>query len=180
MSKGKIFAIVGALVLALGIVWYFASPSYAMMQLRDAAMSGDEAELEEAVDFPRVRETLKSDIKAQVAQEVAKGGEDGMAAMGAAFAMAMIDPMIDGFINADTIAAMVREGKLERNASAPAEPREEAQTDWEIERDGLSRFVARPTGEDTEDAPGLVFERDGLGWKLVEIDMPDRELGLPN
>lgn len=178
MNAKTVFGLVAGLLLAAGAGWYFASPSYAMVQLKEAAESGDETELEQRIDFSRLREDLKSDLKGQMAAEAAKSENDGLAALGAAFAMAMIDPLIDGFVTPQAMAGMVREGKLARpGESGEAKDEGAEEVDWKIERDGFSRFVARPESRDGEDAPALVFERDGLGWKLVEIDIPSGALG---
>jgi hypothetical protein len=42
-----------------------------------------------------------------------------------------------------------------------------------LERDGLSRFTARPVTEDGRPGTGLVFERRGLGWTLVSVELPE-------
>ncbi len=151
---------------ALFAGWYFASPLYAMNQLRDAAQSGEEAALESSVDFPVLRENLKTELRGRIA-----GGLDGVAGgelgrFGSALGMAVVDPMIDGLVTPEAIATVVRQGDVIRpSTDNPQSGTSEA--DWSIERSGLSRFTARPTQGDA----ALVFERRGLGWKLVGIDL---------
>jgi hypothetical protein len=84
--------------------------------------------------------------------------------------------MVEGFVNAESMAAMIQRGKMEPNDAAP--PANAKEVDWTIERDGLSRFTATPDARD-EKAPTLVFERDGLGWRLTEIKVPGLGLGGP-
>ncbi|MDA7787878.1 DUF2939 domain-containing protein [Sphingomonadaceae bacterium] len=178
----KIIIALALLFVALGAGWYFASPGYSMMQLRDAAVEGDTEALEERVDFPAVRQTLKDDLKTRLATEI---GSDDEGALGSAFAMALIDPMIDGFITPEAVAGLVEKGEMLSPASGEAgggdasgnAAEEEQAPEWVIEREGFSRFTARPksreSGEVAPDAPGLIFERDGLGWRLVEIEIPE-------
>lgn len=165
------FVAIGVAIAAV-IAWYFASPGYAMMQLRDAALERDEAGLEQSIDFPRVRESLKVDFKAQLATEMTSGETEGFEALGAAMAMAMVDPMIDGFVNPQTMSRMITEGKLKRSEDGEAATSSK-DLEWSIERKGFSSFRAVPDVSEVEDPPSLLFERDGLGWKLVEVEIPD-------
>ena len=167
------------LVMAASLVgWYFASPGYAMVQLRDAALAGDADALEQRVDFPAVRDGLKEDLKARMASEMTSGDNNGGEQLGAAFAMTLIDPMIDGLITPKSMAKLVEQGVLQADEGASSGDVENEQApEWVIERDGLSRFTARPQNRETlsvaPDAPELVFERSGLSWRLVELDTPE-------
>ena len=169
-----------ALLLAVSLVgWYFASPGYALVQLRDAAMAGDAEALESHVDFPAVRDNLKEDLRARLGEEL-QGSDDGSARLGAALGMAMVDPLVDGLVTPEAIARLVEEGEVAAGAARIEQGgagEDEAAPEWVIERDGLSRFTARPQDRETlsvaADAPTLVFEREGLGWKLVELGLPE-------
>lgn len=169
MKTKTLIAIAVAVVVGLTAVWYFASPAYAMSQLRDAAMEGDADELEEHIDFPAVRESVKGQMQAMMMAEMQKQAEDNpFGAMGGMFAMGIVGTVVDNMVTPSGMAAMIKQGKMQRDpaeADRPSEPIE-----WEIERDGFDRFYARPVGRDTK--AGLKFERDGLGWKLTGLEMP--------
>lgn len=175
MRRKSLVVVALVALFAAGVLWYFASPAYALSQLRDAAESGDKAQLEERIDFPKVKESLKSQFSALMMKEVAKAKEEeggGFAAFGAMMAMAMIQPMIDGLVTPEAMSNMIKEGKLKRAKEAAPAPAAKP-VDWSIDRDGLDRFRAIPTAEKGEEPPALVFERHGLGWKLADIDLPD-------
>ncbi len=158
-----------AIIVAFFAVWYFGSPAYAMSQLRDAAIEGDADELEERIDFPAVRESVKGQMQAMMMAEMQKQAEDNpFAGLGGMFAMGMVGTMVDNMITPSGMAAMIEQGKMQRDPSDADQPSEPV--DWEIERDGLDRFFARPSGEETQAA--LKFERDGLGWKLTGLELP--------
>lgn len=145
-----------------------------MLQLKDAAMEGDEAALEERIDFPAIRTSLKEELKAKMAAEMVGDQGNGMEKFGAVLAMGMIDPIIDGFITPSSIGQMIREGKMKNpNAEQDAEA---GDVDWDIER-GLSTFRATPQTNNGSPAPTLVFERDFLSWRLAKIEMPEGALG---
>jgi hypothetical protein len=159
----RAIVIVVALLVAVGAAWYFLSPGYAMSQLRDAAVAGDAAELEERIDFPAVREALKADMRASMEGDAVLGGE---------LAMKMVGGLIDAVITPQAMATVVKEGRL--GARDPAAG-ERQQTEWEIDREGFGRFRATPV-VDEGTPPSMIFELDGLGWRVVEIDIPENEL----
>jgi hypothetical protein len=179
MKRGVWVAGAAALVVAAGAGWYFASPAYAMGQLRDAAQAGDEDALEARIDFRQVRESLKEEMGARLAIELAETEDDNpFGAFGAALAMNMVGGMVDAVVTPSGMAAMIERGRLQRPgqvaAGAEADP-----VDWEIERNGFDTFRATPVGPPGEPNPTLLFERDGLGWDLVGIDLPDGGPGAP-
>lgn len=175
--RGKfwIVAIVVAGLIGIG-GWYWASPLYAMSQLRDAAISGDAEELEERIDFPKVRESVKSQMRAVMAAELTKPEmkDNPFGALGAMMAMGMIDGLVDGIVTPEGMAAMIEQGKMQRpneaaqeNAAAAKKP-----VEWNVQREGLDSFTASPVVASGEKAPSITFERHGLGWKLANIRIP--------
>lgn len=143
-----------------------------MQGLRDAALAGDKDELRERVDFPAIRESLKSQMRAMMVAEMAKEKDNPFAAMGMAFVGAIIDPMIDSMVSPDGIKVMVESGKMKDPDKSVADQTKGEGAVWEIERKGLDRFVAHPKAEAGEQVPTLIFKRDGLGWDLVDIEAP--------
>lgn len=172
MTK-RILAVLGAVILAGG-AWYWLSPGIALHGLKEAALSGDKDQLNARVDFPAVRDSLKSQFRAVMAAEMAKEKDNPFGALGMAFATVVIDPMIDGAISPEGIKAMVANGRMKASATADeATPSDgENDVDWQIERQSLDTFVARPTVAQGKQASAMVFQRDGLGWKLVKIEVP--------
>lgn len=170
MRKWLIAAV--AAVLVLGAGWYWASPSLAMRNLREAAISGDRDDLSSRVDFPAVRESLKSQFKTAMVTEMAKSKDNsnGFAALGAALAMSLVDPLIDAMVSPEGMKKMVESGKFAKpgDNDQPSGP----QSEWQIERKGFDRFTATPKTADGSKVPTLIFHRDGLGWKLVDVVVP--------
>jgi hypothetical protein len=176
MNKKTIIILAGVALIAGTGAWYWGSPLWAMSQLRDAAIEGDEDDLRDRINFASVREALKADLGARMVTEMAKEPENPFGAMGSMMAMGFVGGMVDAMVTPEGMAAMIKEGKM-RRASAPVAAAGEPATteppaDWNIERDGFSRFRATPLTADNQEPPTLVFERDGLGWNLVELDLP--------
>ncbi len=171
-------ALIGALFLAA----YGGSPYWAVQQLREAARTGDQEKLEAHVDFPAVRDSIKSQLNAAIAERVrAEGGAENnnpFAVLGAILAPAIVDQAVNAYVTPDAIAKMVKEG--EAPAAGDAAPTEEESADKEPKTKvsyayaSLDRFKAKFTREDQPDEPLVItMERRGLfGWKLVRIDLP--------
>jgi hypothetical protein len=80
--------------------------------------------------------------------------------------------MIEGFVTPEAMSAMIKRGKMEQAKSGASES-DAALTDWSIDRKGISRFTAVPTAPSGEKVPTMVFDRNGLDWKLVAIELPE-------
>lgn len=162
--------IVAAVAILAPVGWYVGSPYLAMHNLKEAVREGDRDDLAEKVDFPAVRESIKSQAKAVMMAELTKEKDSNpFAALGGMLAMAMIDPVVDGIVSPDGLRVMVDKGQI--RAKADAEANKAPEVAWAIAHKGMSRFTAKPEGGDVK-APELVFKRDGVSWKLVDVVLP--------
>jgi hypothetical protein len=169
MTRKKLIVAVVAIV-ALAAGWYFGSPRWTLYQMAKAAEARDSDKLAAYIDFPTLRDSTKSQIKAQMAVKVSEAeGEGGFAALGAMMGMAMIDPMIDGFLTPEAMRAMF--AKQPDPAAEKARPFGVDATNSRIVQEGLDQFRLREPGAKDEGGD-LIFKRDGLGWRLSEIRIP--------
>lgn len=60
-----------ALVAVTGLGWYFLSPFFALAGLKNAAITGDTAELEWRVDFPHLRDDFKAAAMHHITENLA-------------------------------------------------------------------------------------------------------------
>ncbi|MEA3009987.1 MAG: hypothetical protein QOJ91_1679 [Sphingomonadales bacterium] len=168
----KWIAIAGALLLiAVGI--YVGSPYYAIYSLRNAALEADTDELEAGVDFPAVRDSLKSQMSAAMMTKMQNDPEmrnNPFAGLGAMMMPAIVDRMVDSFVTPDGIAAMMRGQKPTDRAKAQANPDIESRTEYV----NLNRFRVRlHNKKSNEDGPSLLLERRGFAtWKLIKLEIP--------
>ena len=173
MSRKWIGLIAGVLVL-FGAA-YVGSPYWAARQFRNAALGGDVDRLEDAVDFPAVRDSLKGQLTVALTEKMnndpaLKGNP--FAGIGMMMMPAMISSTVDGFVTPHGIAAMMRRGKVER-AKNSTEISPDISYDYDYR--GLDRFavtVRRPD-DDVAQAPSFVFERRGIfSWKMIRMQIP--------
>ncbi|GAB2855240.1 DUF2939 domain-containing protein [Pseudoduganella ginsengisoli] len=171
MSRLVKFA-VPALVLAAAS-WLYATPYLAVNGMRSAAEARDAERLNGYIDFPAVKENLKSSLNAKIGGDV-RASDNPLKAMGAALGAMIINPMVDLFITPEAIADMMKGQKpsLTGKSSGTGQPGAKAETHMGYE--GVNRFVVsvRKQGDDGEPV-AMVMQRDGLAtWKLVALRLP--------
>jgi hypothetical protein len=161
MKKAVNFLVVA--LVAGSVAWLYASPYHAMRSLRSAAIDGDEARLSKYVDFPAVRENLKTDVRAAM-RERSKSDSDGpLAGLGEVLGGTIVDGAVDMFVSPSGIAAISRGVRPNRRSSD-----ESKSDDYKIKKRRLNSFMVE--FEDSE-APALVFSRKGIGWQVTRIDL---------
>lgn len=171
MSKKAIGAIVAILVLIAAI--YLGSPYWAVHSLKAAAIEGNTDKLEGSVDFPAVRESLKSQFSAALMTKMTTDSQmksNPFAGLGMMLMPAMVDRMVDTFITADGMAAMIRGQKPGETKKVAEHPDIQSTTEYV----GLDRFRVRINNA-KNDQPGMGFllERRGFAsWKLVKVELP--------
>ncbi len=180
------------LVAALAAYWYF-SPYLVIRTLHSAAEAGDVDTINEHVDFPRLRASIKAQLGAAMAGSM-RGTEDNpLAAAGAAMGRMMIGGVVEVLVQPQMLMYSIRTGlarprlggeepSLAPSAAAEAAPqtpdsasqrREQAR--WRAERLGADRVVFYPANGPREDSVGLVLERYGFAsWKLsgMQLHLP--------
>ena len=172
MSR-KSLAVITAVLVLFGAA-YLGSPFWAVRQFRAAAISADVDRLDAAVDFPAVRESLKSQMTVAMTAKMTSDPEmrdNPFAGLGMALMPAIVAKMVDGFVTPAGISALMKRGRLEKpGASQPVKD-----IDYDYAYHGLDRFAvtARAPEAKADEAPRFVFERRGLfSWKLIRLDIP--------
>jgi hypothetical protein len=165
-----------ALLLVVGGI-YVGSPYYAIYALRNAAREGDADKIAGSVDFPAVRESLKTQLSSAMTAKLqgdAALRDNPLAALGAALLPTIADRMVDNFVTPEGIAAMMRGQK----------PRDKAEASSDVQADtdylNLNAFRVNFRNSRRDQAgPSFLLERRGFAsWKLVRIDLPTDLLNM--
>jgi hypothetical protein len=202
--RNKSFAAIAiAILLTIAAYWY-GSPFLAVRQLQQAAQEGDAETFNAHVDYPKLRDSLKFQLSALIAQKMGTPPDSGnpLAALGNLIGQRLVDQLVEAMVRPETVMMALNSGRLGKAAPAapsssaapasgagmapsPASPEPERKARWVIDRQGLNRMTAyaidpaRPEEPNT-DRLGLVFERSGFsGWKLTDIRMPAAAFGKP-
>jgi hypothetical protein len=198
MKSRSLLAAVLILLAALAAYWY-GSPFLAVRQLQTAAQEGDAEAFNAHVDYPKVRESLKGQFSAIVAQKLGtQDSSNPLAALGSMIGLGLVNQLVDAMVRPETVMAALKNGHLAKPAPAPAPAPQaggeapsaagaapapvgtppEKKARWTIDRQGANKMTAYAVDPAKPDEPnserlGLVFERSGfVDWKLTELRMP--------
>lgn len=170
MSRNRWIGVVAAIFAVAAVAWYFGSPYYTLSQIKAAAQSNDPDRLSAHIDYPALREDLKSEFMAHMMAEARKD-ESGFGALGMALGSAMVGPMVDAMVSPAGVRAMLLSRQQRQTAEAGNAPTASVKVDENplIERRSFSEFAVK-SKSDPDGA--MVFTRHGLGWKLSGVDLP--------
>jgi hypothetical protein len=150
--------------------WAYVSPRLAAKHFRDAAVAGDMTGLNAVVDFPALREHLKADLRAAVAQRASKNNRTGPlgAVLGAELGGAVSDALIERLVSPSGIIRLARYGSVDPSASS-------VQVELlgmgyrDLSDFGVTMGNARRRAQDMVT---FVFHRSGFSWRLARLEIP--------
>ena len=163
MRNKVIAAFVVLLLLALGAGWYFMSPYWTLRSMVAAAKANDSEKLSSYIDFDALRADLKTDLRARF-DSVDKKSKDPVEKMGVAIARSAMDGVVNAFVSPAGLRATL---VTFDESDVPPDSRKNFGKP-KIERTGFGSF--RLSREESPGS-GFVFERRGLGWKMVGVDL---------
>ena len=170
----------GVQVLIAGLLgaFYF-TPHYMVKTIREAAARKDTATLAKHVDFPSVRAGLKASFREKLAPAGEKRSEvNPVAALGSAFVMALLDPLVDAVVTPEGLSLMMQ-GETpsvgpDGVKGEPATRNAAAEVDTHMGYESWDRFAWRTKKQGAGGEPVvLVLRRESfVFWKLSEIRLP--------
>jgi hypothetical protein len=171
--KKRILA--GAIAIAMGGA-IFASPYFALHQIKQSLRERDADSLSERVDFPALRENLKGQLMAAMTEGMSAPAmkELPFAAMGQALGAALIGPMVDSMISPAGVELLMRNNAaISTEARHPAGETSAPQSSagYTLSYKGWSKVVIHATNANGNEGD-LTLRRHGLwSWKLAAIEM---------
>lgn len=164
-----------------------AGPFLAIHGIREALERRDVAALDEHVDFPAVRASLRAQIEDAIARRAGPEAQaDPLAALGLKLASAAAGSLADTLATPAGIAAVLEGRSVLRRLGSGAS--RDAFADVQPERwldylhyrfESPSRFVASVRNADGHPVE-FVLTRDGLRWKVTDVRLPSQLLGTPS
>ena len=171
MSRRLTLSLV-AIIAILFLGAYIASPYVAVRDFIAAARSGDAARLNDAVDFPAVRRSLKPQVTEALTGRLGSPRKRSpLADLGKLLAPVIVDQALDTLVTPDSITQLVRHGDPHASGTGEAPKR---RLSYSYSYAGLDRFRATLASPDHPASPAsLIFERRNLfWWKLVRLELP--------
>ncbi|SAK67768.1 membrane protein [Caballeronia hypogeia] len=186
-------------ILSAALGFIYASPYIALNRVKRAADARDAQTVNQYVDFPALRASLKDQIAGLLTRrvDIQKSGNP-LAIIGAMIGAALVGPLVDSYATPDGVAAILngippRGNPGERPpqpgsvasanpagssdasgvsgvANAPQAPKEPPQTTAGYR--SLNEFVVTYRHGAGDARYSAIFHRDGLvSWKLVAVDL---------
>ena len=156
----------------------YASPYYALHQIKAALAERNAEALAEHVDFPALRASVKTQLEASMERSIAAtaGSDNPLAALGQSIASAMLGKMVDTMVSPAGVVALVNKSAVSpqadanTNADAPADGAQK-KAGYSAGYAGLNTFVVRAKDGNAQEG-ALVLLRHGVwGWKLSSIEI---------
>lgn len=168
------FGLVAGLTVVLLGSLYIGSPYYAANALKEAAIAGDVDTLDQGIDFPAVRESLKAEMTAALMAELQadpKMKDNPFAGFGAMMMPVIVDKAVGSFVTPEAIAKLAKGGKPGQDSDFD----KPGTVDYKTEYSSLSRFRVHTVNPETgQSGPTFLFERQGLiDWKVIKIELPE-------
>jgi len=174
--------IVIAVIAALG--FGYASPYMALNNLKRAADARDTQTVNEYVDFPALRESLKQQVTGLLTRRLdAHGNGNPFAAIGAMIGVALIGPLVDAYATPDGVAALLngmppRGNPGERPPVPPApaapapEPAPSVAGNTANGPANSENSATPPQPPQTTAGYSAILRREGLfTWKLAAVNL---------
>ena len=158
------------LVLALAAGAYIAYPYFTLWQLGRAIDTRDVATLEAAVDWPAMRESLKSNFMTHMAPTIRDSMSGGSAAgqvgaaLGTLMGTALLDRMVDSMITAPAFAKMLEDRVRARPLS------ELVSYAFFVTPTKFRVDIANP--ESSDEAVTFMLSLTGGSWRVSGVTLP--------
>jgi len=183
-SRGPraVLVTLSALAFAGVVAWLYSAPYRTLSSIRDAGLEKDTERLAELVDFPSVREHLKEQLNAAMAQSLAQSRSSETdnspfaqagRALGMMLAKSMVDTLVDAMASPSGIAAMTRGTKPSVQGASTPRSGLETSVVTKSRYDSMSRFTIRFLDSKSGSTQvALHLRRYGFLWRLTSVDMP--------
>lgn len=185
MASKMVRNVAVAAVVGVASYWFF-SPYLDIRTVRNAAAAQDADTFNEHVDYPKLRESLKGQLNAKLAEKMGNTQanndfERAGAAFGSMLGMAMANQFVEAMVRPEFIMKMMANAKAQakreedqpHGSDAKSDEDSKSKVKWSTERKGLDKLIAKATRDDSPGELAVVFERYGFAtWKLTELRLP--------
>lgn len=185
MKRVAIAGIGAGAISALAVGWYLLSPFAAVTGCRNAIVDLNAQKASECVDFPVLRENLKSEVPALLTKQMQEDPEmrdNPFASIGMALVVPIVSGMIDAYVTPaglKTAFEMAKANQTNGDTAGEAEGEQAAANrsaqlstslqDSSLGYEGLNTFQVTGTNSDGSKIK-LLFNRHGFAdWKLSSI-----------
>ncbi|MBB5017263.1 hypothetical protein HNQ59_000527 [Chitinivorax tropicus] len=175
-------------IIALGIAgslvaYAIATPYIAVYQISDAAHKKDAEALSSHIDFPSVRQSIKSQINQNISNTLQENNlkDNLFSELGMALAGAMVDTLVESYVSPAGISKLISGQKFLQKVSTDTsenqqgnQPKQESKSLFSqasMSYKSLDKFEVVKQS-DNGDQLKFILSRSGLSWKITDIILP--------
>lgn len=168
MKKVHLALIAAGAVLVAGVGYLVYAPYQTAKQVQSAVVAKDSAQLLNLVDVQAVEAHLQTHFRQQLQQDIAnKNTQSELLLLGEAMGEVMVERLAGEYGNREAIVRTMLNGKPTKGDQpiqpASPSPIEQAEMGYQ----GLGQFhITVPSERPVQ----LVMTRDGLGWKVTQVN----------
>lgn len=155
----------------------YASPYFTLYQMYQAVERKDVQGISAHVDFPALRESVKTNLQTVVNKETSQQSNPLMGLLGSVMSGFVLDPVVDQLVTPSGVAALLEGQQLQlgkRDGQAQFTQGDSSSTpDVKAGYESFNQFAVsvKPKVDDVEPVT-LLLSRDGLGWKVSGVRLP--------
>ena len=162
---------IGTAIAASGCLGAYYAPYLTVNSIKNAAENRNADALSQSINFPELRKNLKANIKIQALKKIAEDSPQSPKAT-AELVEKAIDPVVDKLVTPEGIERIMFDKIPEAQIDLTQLDKDLAKSNITMGYESFDRFVVHITDKvnGSKDV-SLVLKRDGLAWKLSEIDI---------
>ena len=153
------------LILIIVLLVYGASPYFSFWRFTAAVRSRDAAAINERVDFPAVRASLKKQLVRRFAKQTSSHKR------WSNLGPTLIDAIIDAYVTPQGIAALLSNPEALKNLKAPREFHFQLGKNEDLSKVKHAFFTGPRSFVVDRDGIKLRFHFTGSGWQLYDVDL---------
>ena len=153
----------------------YASPYITLYQMYQAVERKDVQEVSNYVDFPALRDSVKTNLKTIVTKETAQSSNPILGLLGSVMGGVVLDPVVDNLVTPSGVAALLEGQQLQlgnKGSKVQFEPGT-GSPDVKAEYESFNQFAVtvKPKGEAIEPVT-ILLSRNGFSWKISGVRLP--------
>ncbi len=165
-------SVIGSMICGGGL---YASPYFSLYQMNQAVERNDLQSFSSHIDFPALRESIKTNLRTILAQESSRQSNPIMEMLGTVMNGFVLDPVVDAVVTPSGIAALLQGQQLqlgEKGEKAQFSQKANA-VEVTTKYESLNQFaVSIQPKDDAASTVTLLLSRDGLDWKISGVRLP--------
>jgi len=176
----KKFLIIAIACLSLLMLYVGVGPYLVASEIKESVIEKDSEKLSKNIEFPLLRKNIKEQLNAVIMQQSASELEENIfIALALTLATTVTDKIVDSFITPSGLSQLMEGGKnTDGNAQKIEVSKKQDKELFKEVRytyDSLDKFSVWSSNYRGEEIR-FILRRNGLVWKLVNIEIPMSEL----